>query len=105
MIRLLLYAALTISADVPTSGPIVPVSGRPFIVTWTVRWKPPLAATNHARRFSTADEAVLFEASAPLCSSRPAPCVEKIHASVVVPPRIRSKRKNRRHPAALVQPL
>jgi hypothetical protein len=74
----LLYAALT----APDSGTIVPVSGKPFVVEWEVRWKPPLSTSTHRRRFATADEAVAFELAAPLCAKQPAPCVMWIHASV-----------------------
>jgi hypothetical protein len=71
------------ASSVPTSGAIVPASGKPFVVSWAIRWKPPLAETTHSKRFAHAREAVGFELAAPLCSSQAPPCVVWIKADVV----------------------
>ena len=106
MIRALLYAAFLLSAYnangvniyapiVPTLRAILPDTGtiassKPFIVTWQVRWNPPLKDAKHSRRFSSAQDAVAFEMAAPLCAKRPAPCVAWIHSDVVTfSPRIK----------------
>jgi hypothetical protein len=79
----MIAALLALLSFVPVSGAFVPASGKPFIVSWEVQWKPPLTTTAHEKRFRTAEEAVRFEMAAPLCSKKPAPCVMWIHADVV----------------------
>lgn len=84
----LLYAVFLWAHSVPVSGAPIPdvgtlASRKPFIVTWEVRWKPPLEATKHSRRFSTAEDAAAFHVAAPLCAKRPAPCVAWIKSEVV----------------------
>jgi ABC-type microcin C transport system permease subunit YejE len=56
---------------------------KPFVVSWSVRWKHPLAETMHSKRFRYAREAVEFELAAPLCSAQAPPCVAWIKSDVV----------------------
>jgi hypothetical protein len=76
----LLLALLYVEFTQPAYKPTAPISGRPFVVSWAIRWKPPLTETTH----SNAREAVeFFELAAPLCSSQAPPCVAWIKADVV----------------------
>jgi hypothetical protein len=79
----LLLALLYVEFTQPAYKPTAPISAKPFVVSWAIRWKPPLTETMHSKRFRYAREAVEFELAAPLCSAQAPPCVAWIKSDVV----------------------